>query len=60
MQDMNPLEIEHIHANISKLIAESMKLQAEALKMNRERAWYPAVLMITALGAGAAIAKFFA
>ncbi|MFD2755658.1 hypothetical protein [Comamonas terrae] len=44
-------------AEISKLMAETVKLNAEAAKMIRERAWYPAIAMATALGAGAAIAK---
>lgn len=62
-----------VDAEIAKLIAESSKLNAESHKFNaevakliaeatkfhRERAWYPVVLMTTAVGATAAVVKLF-
>lgn len=51
-----PLADERIHAEIGKLMAETVKLNAEAAKMTRERTWYPSVVIATAAGAGAAIA----
>lgn len=70
---MTEIEIEHIHAEIGKLIAESTKLNAESTKFNmearklgtehdkleREHAFYPAVLLVSAFGAGAAIITAF-
>ena len=56
---MTPLEIERIHAEIGKLMAETAKLNAEAAKMTRERVWYPAVVLATAVGAAVAITKVF-
>ncbi len=44
-------------AEIAKLMAETNKLNAEAAKMIRERAWYPMVLVGAAFTAGAALAK---
>lgn len=52
------IEIERIHAEIANLMAETSKLNVEAAKMQRERAWYPFVLMTAALTAGAAVTKF--
>lgn len=52
------LEIERIHADINKLMAETMKLHAEAARMTRERWWFPAVALPTALGIGIALARF--
>jgi len=46
-----------IEAEIGKLMAETVKLNAEAAKMIRERAWYPAVVLATAIGAAMAITK---
>lgn len=51
-----PLELEQMHANIGKLMAETAKLNAEAGKLQRERSLYPAVIFASLLGAlGAAI-----
>ena len=41
--NMKTAELEQIHANIGKLMAETMKLQAEAAKITRDRAWHPFV-----------------
>lgn len=53
------VEIAKLIAESSKLNAESHKLLAEASKFHRERAWYPVVLMTTAVGATAALFKLF-
>jgi hypothetical protein len=37
---------------IQKLAAETRKLQAEERKLITDRAWYPAVALSTAVGAG--------
>ncbi|MQR01925.1 hypothetical protein [Glaciimonas soli] len=42
---MNTVEIEKIHAEISKLIAESGMLNAEISKINAESRWYPFVVI---------------
>ena len=44
-------------AEIAKLMAETMKLHAEAATMIRERAYYPVLLMTGAFTAGAALVK---
>lgn len=46
-------------AEIDKLLAERSKLLSESAKMERERAWYPAIVVATALAAGATLAKLF-
>lgn len=71
MTTMSEVEINQINANTNKLIAEANKLVAERLKfgaeenklaaektkIERERFWYPAVLLVSVLAAGAAIGK---
>ena len=52
-----PLDMLKIEAEIGKLMAETVKLNAEAAKMIRERAWYPAVVIASAVGATAALTK---
>ena len=44
-----------LQAEREKLAAEREKLTIEALKMERERWWYPIVVAITSVGAGAAL-----
>lgn len=54
-----PIEMEQIHANIGKLMAETAKLNAEAGKMARERTLYPMMVIagiIGALGTAAGVA----
>lgn len=51
-----PAELEQIHANIAKLMAETMKLQAEAGKMNRERFLYPVLIGSSVFGVLATLA----
>lgn len=46
-----PIEIEQIHANIGKLMAETAKLNAEAGKMARERTLYPMMVVAGIIGA---------
>ena len=51
------MDILKTEAEIGKLMAETVKLNAEAAKMTRERAWYPAIALATAIGAAVAITK---
>ncbi|MGF6709623.1 hypothetical protein QFZ41_000587 [Luteibacter sp. W1I16] len=56
-------ELEQIHANITKTMAETMKLGAETAKIQAEQRYYPMValgaIIVSALGAGAVVvAKF--
>ncbi|MGN6318159.1 hypothetical protein [Trinickia sp.] len=44
-------------AEIGKLMAETMKLHAEATKINRENRWYPIIWATTFAGAVIALAK---
>lgn len=46
-----PIEIEQIHANIGKLMAETAKLNAEAGKMAREKTLYPMMVIAGIIGA---------
>lgn len=46
-----PIEIEQIHANIGKLMAETAKLNAEAGKMAREKTLYPMMVVAGIIGA---------
>lgn len=73
MSTMSEVEINQINANTNKLIAEANKLVAERLKfgaeegklaaerakVDRERFWYPGVLLVSVLAAGAALGKLF-
>lgn len=52
-----PIDIAKIEAEIAKLMAETAKLNAEAAKMTRERAWFPAIAVATAIGAAVALIK---
>lgn len=57
-----PIEIEQIHANIGKLMAETAKLNAEAGKMAREKKLYPMMVVagiIGALGTASGVALTF-
>lgn len=51
------LDVAKIQAEIAKLMAETAKLNAEAAKMTRERAWFPAIAIATAIGAAVALLK---
>lgn len=46
-----PIELEQIHANIGKLMAETAKLNAEAGKFARERKLYPMMVVAGLIGA---------
>lgn len=46
-----PVELEQIHANIGKLMAETAKLNAEAGKLARERTLYPMMVLAGFIGA---------
>lgn len=56
---VNADDIELIHANISKTIAETMKLGAETAKIQAELRYYPMValgaIVVGGLGAGIAL-----
>ena len=43
----------------AKFRSEAEKLRVETGKMARESTWYPAIVIATAVGAGAAFAKLF-
>jgi len=51
---MTKAELELIHANISKTIAETMKLGAETSKINKEGRFYPIVAFGAIVAAGLA------
>ncbi|WP_146171630.1 hypothetical protein [Luteibacter sp. OK325] len=54
---MNTADLELIHANITKTMAETMKLGAETSKINAELRYYPLVAIgIIAVGALGTIA----
>jgi len=53
------LRHEKISAEISNLISNSAKLQAETSKINTENKWYPAVIASGATLAIVAVAKLF-
>jgi len=44
---MTDLEIEQLHAQISKMIAETVKTQAETEKIRKDLKWYEIVLLIS-------------
>jgi hypothetical protein len=52
MQDltMEQAELEKIHVEIVKLMAEQRKLNAEAGKMTRETFWYPVAVATGLIG----------
>ncbi|HWZ48892.1 MAG TPA: hypothetical protein VNX00_11830 [Herbaspirillum sp.] len=52
---MNTAELEKIHAEISKLIAEAGKLNAENCEGMREVFWYPVAISIGFVSAVAGI-----
>lgn len=50
-------EVGKLIAEAGKLLAETSKLNAETAKLQRERYWYPAMVMATVIGATVAITK---
>lgn len=52
---MEQAELEKIHVEIVKLIAEQRKLNAEAGKMTRETFWYPVAVATGLIGAVATV-----
>jgi ClpP class serine protease len=52
---MKQAELEKIHVEIVKLIAEQRKLNAEAGKMTRETFWYPVAVAIGLIGTVATV-----
>lgn len=57
MQDMTmkQAELEKLHVEIVKLLAEQRKLNAEAGKMTRETFWYPVAIGIGMIGTVATV-----
>jgi len=52
---MEQAELEKIHVEIVKLMAEQRKLNAEAGKMTREAFWYPVAVATGLIGTVATI-----
>lgn len=52
-----PMDTLKVEAEIGKLMAETIKLNAEAAKMTTERRWYPFVGGAALMGAALALAK---
>lgn len=52
---MKQAELEKVHVEIVKLIAEQRKLNAEAGKMTRETFWYPVAVAIGLIGTVATV-----
>ncbi|MGE8147660.1 hypothetical protein ACQKP7_21090 [Pseudomonas frederiksbergensis] len=52
---MEQSELEKIHVEIVKLMAEQRKLNAEAGKMTRETFWYPVAVATGLIGSVATI-----
>lgn len=52
---MQQAELEKIHVEIVKLMAEQRKLNAEAGKMTRETFWYPVAVATGPIGAVATV-----
>ena len=52
---MNQAELEKIHVEIIKSLAEQRKLNAEAGKMTRETFWYPVAIAIGMIGTVATV-----
>jgi len=63
MHPMDPVKVEaeigKLIAEAGKLLAETSKLNAEAAKLQRERYWYPAVVIATVVGATVALTRLF-
>jgi cell division protein FtsB len=55
---MTDIEHEQIQANIGKLMAETMKLNAEAAKLQKESRWFPVIWATAFVAAVLALAKF--
>ena len=49
------VEVDRRIAERQKFLAEESKLRQEAIKLEREHAFYPFVLLIGGMGAGAAL-----
>jgi len=52
---MKQAELEKVHVEIVKLIAEQRKLNAEAGKMTRDTFWYPVAVAIGLIGTVATV-----
>lgn len=52
---MEQAELEKVHVEIVKLMAEQRKLNAEAEKMTRETFWYPVAVATGLIGSVATV-----
>lgn len=52
---MSGAELENVHVEIAKLMAETKKLNAEAGKMTRETFWYPVAVATGLIGTVATV-----
>ncbi|WP_434605034.1 hypothetical protein J3P91_08115 [Pseudomonas sp. Z4-7] len=52
---MNGAELEKVHVEIAKLMAETKKLNAGAGKMTRETFWYPVAVATGLIGTVATV-----
>jgi cell division protein FtsB len=53
------LDVIKTEAEIGKLMAETMKLNAEAAKLLREQRWYPFIASAAFIGGVVAVARLF-
>lgn len=56
--DIQQLEHDQIQGNIGKLMAETMKLNAEGDKLRKEAKWLPVIWATGFVAAVLAVAKF--
>ncbi|MDR1848669.1 MAG: hypothetical protein LBQ75_01365 [Zoogloeaceae bacterium] len=52
---MTDLSAEKMHAEIVKMLDEAYKARAEGDKIKKEERWYPFVVSVSLIGAGAAL-----
>ncbi|WP_411387492.1 hypothetical protein [Pseudomonas sp. MPB03] len=52
---MSGAELEEVHVEIAKLMAETKKLNTEAGKMTRETFWYPVAIATGMIGTVATV-----
>ena len=55
--NMSGAELEEVHVEIAKLMAETKKLNTEAGKMTRETFWYPVAVATGLIGTVATVTK---
>jgi len=55
---MESIESDQIRANIAKLEAETMKLNAEGAKLQKETRWFPVIWATAFVAAVLALSKY--